>query len=78
MRKVPLGRSGLEVSRLGFGCMGLAEFYGDALSNKAAEALLDAVLARGVNFLDTADMYGAGRNGMHRVGFSQRIGADFG
>lgn len=62
MRKVPLGRSGLEVSRLGFGCMGLAEFYGDALSNKAAEEVLETVLARGVNFLDTADMYGAGRN----------------
>lgn len=62
MRKVSLGQSGLEVSRLGFGCMGLAEFYGDALSNAAAEELLEGVLARGVNFLDTADMYGSGRN----------------
>ncbi|GJL90399.1 aldo/keto reductase [Hyphococcus sp.] len=62
MRKVSLGRSGLEASRLGFGCMGLAEFYGDPLSNKAAEELLEGVLARGVNFLDTADMYGSGRN----------------
>ncbi len=76
MRKVPLGRSGLEVSRLGFGCMGLAEFYGDALSNKAAEVLLDAVLARGVNFLDTADMYGAGRNEEQLSGFLKKHRSD--
>ncbi len=69
MRKVSLGRSGLEVSRLGFGCMGLAEFYGDALSNKASEELLEGVLARGVNFLDTADMYGSGRNEEQLSGF---------
>ena len=72
MRKVPLGRSGLEVSRLGFGCMGLAEFYGDALTDKAAEEVLEAVLARGVNFLDTADMYGAGRNEEQLSGFLKK------
>lgn len=72
MRKVSLGRSGLEVSRLGFGCMGLAEFYGDALSNKAAEDILDAALARGVNFFDTADMYGSGRNEEQLAGFLKR------
>ncbi|HXI88241.1 MAG TPA: aldo/keto reductase [Parvularculaceae bacterium] len=62
MRKVPLGRSGISVSRLGFGCMGLAEFYGEALSNAEAEKILDAALDRGINFFDTADMYGVGRN----------------
>jgi len=72
MRKVPLGRSGLEVSRLGFGCMGLAEFYGDALTDKAAEEVLEAVLAHGVNFLDTADMYGAGRNEEQLSGFLKK------
>lgn len=72
MRKVPLGRSGLEVSRLGFGCMGLAEFYGDAISNKAAEDLLEGVLSRGVNFLDTADMYGSGRNEQQLSGFLKK------
>ena len=57
MRNVPLGRSGLEVSRLGFGCMGLAEFYGDPLSDKDADAVLEGVVERGINFLDTAEMY---------------------
>lgn len=69
MRKVPLGRSGLEVSRLGFGCMGLAEFYGNPLSNQEAEKVLEGVLERGVNFFDTADMYGSGRNEEQLSGF---------
>lgn len=72
MRTVPLGRSGLEVSRLGFGCMGLAEFYGDALADSEAEALLEAALARGVNFFDTADMYGGGRNEEQLAGFLKK------
>jgi aryl-alcohol dehydrogenase-like predicted oxidoreductase len=72
MKKVPLGKSGIEVSRLGFGCMGLAEFYGDALSNAEAEHVLDAALERGVNFFDTADMYGAGRNEEQLSGFLKR------
>ncbi len=69
MRKVTLGSSGLEVSRLGFGCMGLAEFYGNALSDKEAETILEAALERGVNFFDTADMYGHGRNEQQLAGF---------
>lgn len=72
MRNVSLGRSGLEVSRLGFGCMGLAEFYGDPLSNDASESLLEAALERGVNFFDTADMYGSGRNEEQLAGFLKR------
>ncbi|MEX0644195.1 MAG: aldo/keto reductase [Parvularculaceae bacterium] len=72
MRKVPLGRSGLSVSRLGFGCMGLAEFYGDAVSNSEAERLLDAALERGINFLDTADMYGSGKNEEQLAGFLKK------
>lgn len=72
MRKVPLGQSGINVSRLGFGCMGLAEFYGDALSNNEAEKILEAALERGVNFLDTADMYGSGRNEEQLSGFLKK------
>ena len=72
MQKVALGKSGLKVSRLGLGCMGLAEFYGDALSNAEAEKVLDAALERGVNFFDTADMYGAGRNEEQLAGFLNR------
>lgn len=72
MRKVSLGKSGLSVSRLGFGCMGLAEFYGEALSNADAEEVLDAALDRGINFFDTADMYGTGRNEEQLSGFLKR------
>ncbi len=72
MRKVPLGKSGLLVSRLGYGAMGLAEFYGEALSNAEAEKVLDAALDRGVNFIDTADMYGSGRNEEQISGFLAR------
>ncbi len=69
MRKVPLGGSGLDVSRIGFGCMGLAEFYGQALSDNDAEKVLEGALSRGVNFFDTADMYGSGRNEEQLAGF---------
>lgn len=72
MEKIPLGRSGLEISRLGFGCMGLAEFYGDALANADAEKLLDQALERGITFFDTADMYGSGRNEEQLSGFLKR------
>lgn len=72
MKQVPLGRSGISVSRLGFGCMGLAEFYGEALSNAEAEKVLDAALDRGVTFFDTADMYGSGRNEEQLSGFLAR------
>lgn len=72
MKKTPLGKSGLSVSRLGFGCMGLAEFYGEALSNAKAEEILDAALDRGINFFDTADMYGTGRNEEQLSGFLKR------
>ncbi len=72
MRTVPLGKSGLNVSRLGFGCMGLAEFYGKALSHKEAESVLDGALDRGVTFFDTADMYGSGRNEEQLSGFLKR------
>lgn len=56
-----LGRDGLTVSAIGLGCMGMSEFYGpaDAATNLA---VLDHALDIGVNFLDTADMYGVGRN----------------
>lgn len=72
MKKTPLGESKLMVSRLGFGCMGLAEFYGEALSTAEAEKVLDAAFERGINFFDTADMYGNGRNEEQLAGFLKR------
>lgn len=72
MRTVPLGKSGLQVSQLGFGCMGLAEFYGEALGQEEADKLLDAAFDHGVNFFDTADVYGCGRNEQQLSGFLKR------
>jgi aryl-alcohol dehydrogenase-like predicted oxidoreductase len=56
-----LGRSGLEVSAIGLGCMGMSDFYGPA-DRDTNLAVLNRALDIGVSFLDTADMYGVGRN----------------
>jgi aryl-alcohol dehydrogenase-like predicted oxidoreductase len=56
-----LGRDGPEVSAIGLGCMGMSEFYG-AGSDEESIATIHHALDRGVTFLDTADMYGVGRN----------------
>src|SRR5438309_3107185 len=56
-----LGREGPEVSAIGLGCMGMSEFYGSG-SEQESIATIHHALERGVNFLDTADMYGVGRN----------------
>jgi aryl-alcohol dehydrogenase-like predicted oxidoreductase len=61
MKKRRLGKNGPELSALGLGCMGMSEFYGprdDAESIATLQAALDA----GVNFLDTADIYGPRTN----------------
>jgi aryl-alcohol dehydrogenase-like predicted oxidoreductase len=52
-----LGKSGLRVSALGLGCMGMSEFYGP-LDEQESIATIHAALDAGVNFLDTADAYG--------------------
>ncbi|HXC08793.1 MAG TPA: aldo/keto reductase [Steroidobacteraceae bacterium] len=62
--KIPrrkLGPQGLEVSAIGLGCMGMSDFYGP--SDEATNLrVLNAALDIGINFLDTADMYGVGAN----------------
>ena len=61
MQTRTLGKSGLATSALGLGCMGMSEFYGDG--NEAESiATIHRAVERGVVFLDTADMYGVGRN----------------
>lgn len=52
-----LGRSGPTVSAMGLGCMGMSEFYGE-LDDRESIATIHRALDLGVNFLDTADMYG--------------------
>jgi aryl-alcohol dehydrogenase-like predicted oxidoreductase len=61
LAKRRLGRSGPEVSAIGLGCMGMSEFYVGG-SEAESIATIHHALDRGVNFLDTADMYGWGKN----------------
>jgi aryl-alcohol dehydrogenase-like predicted oxidoreductase len=56
-----LGRGALQVSAIGLGCMGMSDFYGPA-DESTNLAVLHHALDIGINFLDTADMYGVGRN----------------
>ena|SRR3990167_10826996 len=57
-----LGKTNLLVSNMGLGCMSMSEFYGDPISNEQAIHLFKVALNNGVNFFDTADIYGYGRN----------------
>ena len=58
MQKRKLGKSNLEVSALGLGCMGMSFSYGPAKDEKGMTALLHAAVERGVTFFDTAEVYG--------------------
>ena len=62
MKKRKLGKSNLEVSDLGLGCMGLSFGYGPAVDKKDGIALIRAAVERGVTFFDTAEVYGPYRN----------------
>jgi aryl-alcohol dehydrogenase-like predicted oxidoreductase len=58
MQKRTLGTSGLEVSALGFGCMGISQSYGRPSSREDGIAIIRAAVDRGVTFFDTAEVYG--------------------
>lgn len=61
MRERELGRSGLKVPEIGFGCMGLSATYGP-VDDEAARAVLERAWELGVRLFDTADRYGGGHN----------------
>jgi len=62
MQKRKLGKSNLEVSALGLGCMGMSFGFGPALDKKEGIALIRAAVERGITFFDTAEVYGAYTN----------------
>jgi aryl-alcohol dehydrogenase-like predicted oxidoreductase len=58
MHQRQLGKSGLEVSALGFGCMGISFGYGPAIDRQQGIAIIRAAVERGITFFDTAEAYG--------------------
>ncbi|MGC1266865.1 MAG: aldo/keto reductase [Candidatus Acidiferrum sp.] len=58
MKTRALGKSGLDVSAVGFGCMGLSYGYGPAIEKQQGIAVIQTAVERGVTFFDTAEVYG--------------------
>src|SRR6201987_4966028 len=58
MQKRKLGKSNLEVSAIGLGCMGLSFGYGPAVDKQEGISLIRSAIERGVTFFDTAEVYG--------------------
>jgi aryl-alcohol dehydrogenase-like predicted oxidoreductase len=62
MQKRKLGKSGLEVSAIGLGCMGMSHSYGVPMATPDAVKLIRAAFDRGITFFDTAEVYGPYKN----------------
>src|SRR2546427_2200840 len=88
MKKRKLGKSNLEVSAIGLGCMGMSFGYGPAADKKEMVSLIRAAVERGVTFFDTAQVYGPFTNEelvgealaplRDRVVIATKFGFDFG
>ncbi|MDP5211012.1 aldo/keto reductase [Microbulbifer sp. 2205BS26-8] len=61
MKSIYLGNTNIQISRQGLGCMGMSEFYG-ATNDENSISVIHKAIEKGVNFFDTADMYGYGEN----------------
>lgn len=68
MTTVKLGSQGLEVSRLGYGCMGLTGMYNNPVTEEEGIAIIKEAFNAGITFLDTADVYGANHSNEYLVG----------
>ncbi|CAH9074007.1 unnamed protein product [Cuscuta epithymum] len=68
MPRVKLGSQGLEVSRLGYGCMGLTGMYNDPVPEEEGIAILREAFNKGVTFFDTSDIYGSDHSNEYLVG----------
>ena len=66
MKFKTLGRQGSIVSAIGLGCMGVSEFYGSS-NDEQSLRIIDQAVELGVNFIDTADMYGIGHEGSQPI-----------
>ena len=62
MRYKPLGKSGLQVSAVGYGCMGLSHAYGAPTDKKEVMTLLASAVDMGYTYFDTAEIYGTPDN----------------
>lgn len=60
--RVKLGNQGFEVSKLGFGCMGLTGAYNSPLSDEDGISIIKDAFNKGITFFDTADVYGGNAN----------------
>jgi len=60
--RVKLGSQGLEVSKLGFGCMGLSEFYNSPVSDEVGISIIKHAFDNDITFFDTSDIYGPHTN----------------